>query len=176
MEAVEEEPVDPADAFYGASDGFSSDAPEVAMAPAEVSLAAATSSRPRSKVKSARPAPSNRMLPPSASLPPVSGGAFPTHIAGGAKRCVCCGAMGRDYHPLYSCRPFLRLSEPERQTLVQENHVCRLCMGSGQYAKGCQSQGRCADSSSGQACGGRHHTLMHTPRGTMGPPAPMVTQ
>ena len=165
------EDVDSADAFCESSSASSGGVPEVAG----ISVAAATSSRPRSKVKSPRPQPSdraaqssNRMLPPSSSYSPAPD-------AGGSRKCVGCGASGREYHPLYNCRSFLRRSEPERQTLVQENHVCRLCLEQGHYARWCQSQGRCADSSEGQACGGRHHTLMHTVRGAMGPPAPMVT-
>ena len=134
----------------------------------DVSVAAAMTSRPRSKVKSTNPS-ATRMLQPNylatAAADPAGGHA-----------CLGCKAFGPLYHDLKNCRAFLKLSVEERNRFVRLHSICRNCFQPGHWSSRCPSQDFCKIVVRGQACGKDHNSLLHRDPTPVGPPGPMVSK
>ena len=76
-------------------------------------------------------------------------------IAQGSKQslhCFCCGSVK---HRNALCESFLKLSRPERKSLVWRKRLCFICLGGSHGEKDSQSKSRC------QSCSGKHHSLLH---------------
>ena len=79
------------------------------------------------------------------------------------KRCVIHSVNSA--HSLEECRIFGRMSIDEKRQVVENNHLCFICLG-GYFAKNCQSQKTCTYCSKrhssplhyGSAIGSRHET------------------
>ncbi|XP_055589329.1 uncharacterized protein LOC129741616 [Uranotaenia lowii] len=65
-------------------------------------------------------------------------------------RCVACS----DFHPLFMCQSFKRLSVSERDKMIRTNSLCRNCFRRGHVASECSSKYVCHN------CKGKHHTLI----------------
>ena len=129
--------------------------------PIDMSIAASMTSRPRSKIK-ATPA-TNRMLQPGYLTAPQNAG-VPT--------CLCCKAYGPLFHDLQNCREFAKLSVEERNRLVRESRICRICLQPGHWSTQC-TEPRCAKMLSSQECAKDHHTLLHVDPVAVGPSGPL---
>lgn len=62
---------------------------------------------------------------------------------------ICEGA-----HSTYKCEELLKVSAPERMTLIRDKKLCINCLKSGHYASNCKS-------STCKRCTGKHNTILH---------------
>ena len=132
--------------------------------PIDMTIAASMTSRPRSKVK-ATPT-TNRMLQPGYITAAASQNA-------GVPTCLCCKAYGPLFHDLVNCREFAKLTVVERNRLVREFRICRICLQPGHWSTQCTCLERCAKFLSSQECAKDHHTLLHLDPVEVGPSGPM---
>lgn len=70
--------------------------------------------------------------------------------------CLCC----KKKHRLSSCFSFQKKPFDERQTLIDDNKLCRNCLSTGHKADNCTSTYSC------RVCEQRHHTLLHVTKQT----------
>ena len=133
--------------------------------PIDMTIAASMTSRPRSKVKTASTA--NRMLQPGylAAAQNAQNAGVPT--------CLCCKAYGPLFHDLVNCREFAKLSVAERNQLVREWRICRICLQPGHWSTQCTCAERCGKMLSSQECAKDHHTLLHLDPVPVGPSGPL---
>uniref|UniRef100_A0A182PWX5 CCHC-type domain-containing protein n=1 Tax=Anopheles epiroticus TaxID=199890 RepID=A0A182PWX5_9DIPT len=71
------------------------------------------------------------------------------------EKCVVCGKEG---HTIVSCRRFCEFDSKKRQHIVRQQKLCWNCLQGGHFVSNCVSRYGC------QACGQRHHTLLHCER------------
>ena len=116
---------------------------------AQVTVAAATTSRPRRKGKAGGQKPSSTTDQPSTGSSPQS-----------ESKCIACGEAD---HPLHHCRTFKKMVFNKKSELIRLHRRCRLCFKPNHWSTQCQSGLRC------QICQGDHNTLMHRDAREVGP-------
>ncbi|XP_062557626.1 uncharacterized protein LOC134222495 [Armigeres subalbatus] len=75
-----------------------------------------------------------------------------SHSSTSIGRCCFCS---EPFHPVFSCKRFMKLKISERYDAVRRNGLCMNCLSSGHFARNC-SKGSC------RQCGKKHHSLLHT--------------
>ena len=119
--------------------------------PVDISLAASTSSAPKTKKGSQR------------SPPPRAPGG--TASSQGQSPCPLCS--GR--HGVYRCREFIKMDIPTRTRVVRDHRLCKKCLNPGHFGDQCPYDFSCRE------CEGPHNFLIHVDPSAQGN-GPLLSQ
>uniref|UniRef100_A0A8D9BGQ3 Peptidase aspartic putative domain-containing protein n=1 Tax=Cacopsylla melanoneura TaxID=428564 RepID=A0A8D9BGQ3_9HEMI len=92
-----------------------------------------------------------------------SRGAYSTQAFMSNEKPVSCPVCHKpDRHPIYRCEKFIQMSVTNRHDFASQKKLCFSCLSTSHSVKQCPSTGVCFK------CGGKHHTLLHFDRPSVG--------